>query len=153
MATAKAHRMTNVSSAETPARRVRIGSRSKPAETRSADPRSACGVLRAKDVARSPDRVQEARLPLRLELAPQVGDEHLDRVGGGEGVVAPHLVEQALARDHDALVAHQVLEQLELALGELDVAVAAADLVRVGIELEVAAHQRRRAARRAAAQQ
>ena len=35
MPTAKAHRMTNVSSAETPARRTRMGRRSKLAEARS----------------------------------------------------------------------------------------------------------------------
>ena len=109
--------------------------------------------LRAKDVAGSPDRVQQARLALGLELAAQVRDEHLDRVRRGEGVIAPHLVEQALAGDHDALVAHQVLEQLELALGQLDRALAARDLVRVGVEQQIADAQRRGAAWRAPAQQ
>ena len=55
-----------------------------------------------------------------------------------KGVVAPDVVEQRLARDDEALVAHQVLEQLELARGELDVALAAADLARVGVQLQVA---------------
>src|ERR671926_20321 len=118
--TAKPHRITSVSAAEPPARRQRIGSR-----------------LYAEYVARAADRMEEARLATGFELPSQVGDEDLDRVGDRERVVAPHLVEQLLARDHQPLVAHQVLEQLELALGQLDLAVAAAHLVRVGVEHEV----------------
>src|ERR1035438_4925901 len=120
IATANPHRITNVSSADTPARRVRMGSPSKLADRRAPTPPAAGGspglVLGAKDVPRSSDRVQQARLALGLELAAQVRHEHLDGVGGGERVIAPHVVEQALAGDHDPLVAHQVLEQLELAL-------------------------------------
>src|SRR5271167_4403610 len=103
IAIANAHRITNVSSAETPARRTRIGSRSKLAETRALARRRARVRLRTKDVAGPPDRVQQAWLTLGLELAAQIGDEHLDRVRGGEGVIAPDLIEQALARDDDAL--------------------------------------------------
>jgi hypothetical protein len=132
---------------------VRIGSRSKLAETRALARASGRGNLGAEDVAGSPDGVQEAGLAFGLQLAAQVGDEHLDRVRGREGVIAPNLVEQALARDHDALVAHQVLEQLELALGQLDRALAADHLVRVRVQRQVADAQRRRAARRAPAQQ
>src|SRR3954447_7109832 len=135
-ATAKVHRIANVSPAEVMARRQRMGRRSS-----------------TQDVPRAADRVQQSRLAAGLELAPQVGDEDLDGVRLRERVVAPDLVEQPLARDDDALVAHQVLEQLELALGELDVALAAADLVRVRVEREIARGQRGGAARRAAAQQ
>src|SRR5437867_3036389 len=99
-AIAKPSRITNVSDAEISARRQRMGIES------STD-----------HVAGAPDRVQQARLAAGLELAAQVGDEHLDRVRRGERVVAPDLLQQALARDDDALVAHEVLEQLELALG------------------------------------
>src|SRR3954447_14268394 len=135
-ATAKVHRIANVSPAEVMARRQRMGRRSS-----------------TQDVPRAADRVQQSRLAAGLQLAPQGGDEDLDGGRLRARVVTPHLVEQALARDDDALVAHQVLEQLELALGELDAPVGAVDLVRVGIELEVARGQRRGAARRAAAQQ
>src|SRR4051812_44396452 len=135
-AMANVQRIAKVRPAEVSARRQRMGRR-----------------LSTEDVARAADRVQQARLAAGLELAAHVGDEDLDGVRLREGVVAPDLVEQALARDDDALVAHEVLEQLELALGELDVALAAAHLVGVGVELEVAGHQRGRAARRAAAQQ
>src|SRR5664279_6592179 len=81
IATAKAHRITNVSSAETPASRTRIGSRSKLADRRALTRPTAAGSLGAKDVARSPDRVQQALIAVRLELAAQVGHEHLDGVG------------------------------------------------------------------------
>src|SRR6185437_11971484 len=153
IAMAKAHRITNVSSAETPARRTRIGSRSKVAETRATARRTALASLRTKDVAGSPDRVQEAGLTLGLELAAQVRDEHLDRVGRRERVVAQDLIEQPLPRDHDALVAHQVLEQLELALGQVDRALAAHDLVRVDVQGQVSNAKWGRAAWRSAAQQ
>src|SRR5271165_4090475 len=94
IAIAKAHRITNVSKAETPARRSRIGSRSKLAERRATALRGTRRYLCAKDVAGPPDRVQQPRLALSLELAAQIRDEDLDRVRGGEGVIAPHLVEQ-----------------------------------------------------------
>ena len=68
-------------------------------------------------------------------------------------MVAPDLVEQRLAGDDQPLVAHQVLEQLELAGRELDVALAAEDLAGVGIEAQVANHEEGAAARRAPAQQ
>src|SRR3954447_26397748 len=100
---AKPIRITSVRTAEPPASRQRIGRR-----------------LYAEDVARAADRMKEPRLATGFQLSPQIGHEHLDRVRDGERVVAPHLVEQLLARDDQALVAHEVLEQLELALGELD---------------------------------
>src|SRR3954463_3874185 len=132
--TAKPARMTNVRAAETIASRHRIGIRSS-----------------TEDVPRAADRVQQPRLAPGLELAPQVRHEHLDRVRRRERVVAPDLLEEALARDDDALVAHEVLEQLELALGELDLAAAALDLVRVRVQRQVGDDERRAAARRAAA--
>src|SRR3954447_20387450 len=110
---AKPQRITSVRAAEPPASRQRIG-------------RS----LYAEDVARAADRMEESRLATGFELPSQVGDEDLDRVGDREGVVAPDLVEQLLARDHQPLVAHQVLEQLELALREVDRPLPAGDLVR-----------------------
>src|SRR3954468_9769425 len=134
--TAKPHRITSVSAAEPPASRQRIGTR-----------------LYAEYVARAADRMEESRLATGFELPSQVGDENLDRVGDRERVVAPDLVEQLLARDHEPLVAHQILEQLELALREVDRPFAARDLVRVGVEHEVADSQRRHAARRAARQE
>src|SRR4051794_2876664 len=136
MTTAKPQRITKVSTAEVSASRHRTGRRSS-----------------TQHVPRAADRVQQARLAAGLELAPQVRDEDLDRVRRRERVVAPDLLEEALAGDDDALVAHEVLEQLELALGQLDRPVAARDLVRVRIQREVGDDERRAAARRAAPQQ
>src|SRR5215217_5277763 len=133
---AKPQRMTSVRAAEPPASRQRMGRR-----------------LYAQDVACAADRMEEPRLATGFELPSQVGDEDLDRVRDRERVVAPHLVEQLLARDHQALVAHEVLEQLELALRELDAALAAGHLMRVRVEHQVADPQRGHPARRAAAQQ
>src|SRR3954468_1171646 len=134
--TAKPHRITSVSAAEPPARRQRMGWR-----------------LYAEYVARAADRMEESRLPTGFQLSPEIRNEDFNRVGDRERVVAPDLVEQLLARDHQALVAHQILEQLELALWELDRAVRARDFVRVWVQLEVAHAQRGHAARGTAPQQ
>src|SRR3954454_13713387 len=133
---ANPHRITKVRTAEPPASRQRIGSR-----------------LYAEDVACAADRMKEPGLATGFELSAEVRDEDLDRVGDREVVVAPDLVEQPLARDDQPLVAHQVLEQLELALGEVDRALAARDLVGVGIQGQVGHSQRRHPARRTAAQE
>src|SRR5215217_7059761 len=133
---AKPQRMTSVSAAEPPASRQRIGSR-----------------LCAEDVACAADRMEEPRLATGFELPSQVGHEDLDRVGDREGVVAPDLVEELLARDDQPLVAHQVLEQLELALREVDLPVAARHLVGVRVEHQVGDPQRCHPPRRAPAQQ
>jgi hypothetical protein len=135
-ATANPHRITKVSADDVSARRQRTGMRSS-----------------TQDVPRAADRVQQPRLAVGLELATHVRDEDLDGVRRRERVVAPHLLQKALARDDDALVAHEVLEELELALRQLDLAGAAADLVRVGVQRQVADDEGRRAAGRAAAQQ
>src|ERR1700754_1037856 len=122
---AKPIRITSVRAAEPPARRQRIGWR-----------------LYAEYVARAADRMEESRLPTGFPLSPEIGNEDFNRVRDRERVVAPALVEQLLARDHEPLVAHQVLEQLELALGQLDLAVVPAHLVGVRVEREVADAQR-----------
>src|SRR3954469_19052607 len=128
--------MTSVSAAEPPARRQRIGWR-----------------LYAEYVARAADRVEEPRLATGFKLPSEIRDEDLDRVRDRERVIAPYLVEQLLAGDHQALVAHQVLEQLELTLREVDLPVLARDLMRIGIEREVTDAQRGHAARRAPPEQ
>src|SRR5436189_4917622 len=89
---AKPIRITSVRTAEPPASRQRIGSR-----------------LYAEDVACAADRMKEPGLATGFELSAEVRDEDLDRVRDGEGVVAPDLVEQPLARDAEPRVAHQVL--------------------------------------------
>src|SRR4051812_16642743 len=133
---ANPNRITSVSAAEPPARRQRIGRR-----------------LYAGDVARAADRMEDSRVPPGLGLPYQVGDEHLAGVGHRERVVAPGPHPDLLGRDDQPLVAHQVLEQLELALREVDRPVTAGGLVGVGVEHQVADPQRSHAARRAAPQE
>src|SRR3954467_2675462 len=133
---ARPHRITRVRTAAPPASRQRIGSR-----------------LYAEDVACAADRMKEPGLATGFQLPPEIGHENLDRVRDRERVVAPHLVEQLLPGDDQPLVAHQILQQLELALGELDLPIPPAHLVRVGGEREIAHAQRGHAARRAAPQQ
>src|SRR3954470_18989907 len=118
----------------------------------SADAR-ACALLRPYHVARAPHGVENARLPAGLELAPQVRDEDVHGVRLGERRVAPYVVEQRLTRHDEALVAHQVLEQLELARREVDPALVPEDLARVRVEAQVGHDQRGAAAGRAAAQE
>src|SRR4051812_15604738 len=134
--TANPSRITSVSAAEPPASRQRIGCR-----------------LYAEYVARAADRMEESRLATGFELSSQVGHEDLDRVRDRERVIAPHLVEQLLTADHEALVAHQVLEQLELTLREVDLPLPARHFMGVRVEREVTHPQRRHPARRPPAQQ
>ena len=54
------------------------------------------------------------------ELLAQLRDVDLDRARLAGRAEAPHRLQQLIARDHLAGVAQQVLEQVELALGELD---------------------------------
>src|SRR5690242_6884696 len=109
--------MTNVNAADPPASRQRIGT-----------------VLYAEYVARAADRMEEPRLATSFELSSEVGHKDFDRVGHRKRVIAPHLVEEALAGDDDPLVAHQVLEQFELALREVDGATGARHLVGIRVE-------------------
>src|SRR3954453_4325335 len=135
-APAKPQRMTSVSSADPPARRQRMGI-----------------CLGAEYVACAADRMEETRLIAGFQLPSKVRYEDLDGVRRCERIVAPYLLEEPLSRHDDALVAHEVFEQLELALGEIDLATLAPDLVRVRVELQVADDEPRTSARRPAAQQ
>src|SRR4051812_23615763 len=152
----KRRRINRVRPAETEARRQRTGQERGRRKRRPKRPSPFAAppiALSLEDVAGTAFGVQQAGLAARLELAPQVGDEDVDRVRRRHRVVAPDLVEQALAGDDQALVAHQELEQLELPVGQLDLALAAVNLARVGVEDEIAHLHRGGAARRAAAQQ
>src|SRR6201999_2838691 len=61
----------------------------------------------AQHVADAADRVHEPRLSSRLELAPQVPDVDLERVGAGAEVIAPDVLEDLAAREHLARVAQE----------------------------------------------
>ena len=68
-------------------------------------------------------RVHEARLTLGLGLAAQVADVHVERARTGLEVEAPDVLVDLLARQDDAGVLHQQRQQVELGLGEVDVAI------------------------------
>src|SRR5205807_477028 len=72
------------------------------------------------------------------ELLPQVADVHLDVVLVAEEGVAPHLVEDALARQHLVGVGCEIQEQVELARRQLERAFPRAHLARGGVDAEIA---------------
>ena len=72
------------------------------------------------------------------QLAAQLAHVHVQRLGGAEPVGVPDVVEQVLARDHPAGVAHQPLEQVVLAPGQVELGAVQGDLAPVGHDLEAA---------------
>src|SRR6185295_18371177 len=72
------------------------------------------------------------------ELPAQLADVHVHRSRvAGEGV-APHALEQLVARQHEALVVEQLPEEVELLRGELDLVLADEHLAAARVDLEVA---------------
>src|SRR2546423_10486767 len=90
-----------------------------------------------KRVANTSHGVDEPRLTLCLQLPAQVGDVDLERVGAGPEVVAPHLLEDARARDHHARVVHEQLQEPELGSRQLQLPPGAVDLNRLQVENDV----------------
>ena len=78
------------------------------------------------------------RVRRAFDLLPQLGHEVVDGARGGELLVAPHFVEDLLARHHLPGVLHEIPQQVELACGELDALLAAAGLVQLEIDLDFA---------------
>ena len=66
---------------------------------------------------------------------------HVDRARAAGVLLAPHAVEQQVARDDDAGVRHEVREQVELLRGELDGLAGDGDVVRLAVEHDVAERQ------------
>src|SRR5690606_29530527 len=66
-------------------------------------------------VARAADGMQQRALEAAVDLRAQPADVHVDHVGLRVEVVVPDALEQHRARDHLTRMAHQELEQLELA--------------------------------------
>src|SRR5512142_1108600 len=99
--------------------------------------RTTGSVDRLEDVAGSPHGMDH-RGPSGVDLLAQVGHVELHHVGLTAEVVVPHPVQDLRLRQHPARVAHQEPEQLELGRGEVDLVVAAEDLVAVLVETQVA---------------
>ena len=106
-------------------------------------------LVRAREAeAHAADGVDEARVRrVVAELAAQARHVHVERLRGAEPVRVPDLVDQPLARDHRAGLAHQQLEQLELLAGEVELLAGERHAAAVGVEPQ-AAHLERSAARR-----
>ena len=77
--------------------------------------------------------MDEARFARLLGLATQVADVHVERLRRRLEVEAPDALVDLFAREHDAGVEEQELEQIELGLGELESAIAAPRLAARGI--------------------
>src|SRR5262249_57639521 len=73
-----------------------------------------------------------------LDLLPQLRHEVVDRSRRRRLFVAPHLIENLLARDDLTGVREQIAQQIELAGGEIDAVAAPMRLVRAEIDLDVA---------------
>ena len=78
------------------------------------------------DVADAAHRLHQSRFAAGLERAPQVGDEDLQHIGVAEEVVAPDASHDRGARQHLLRVTEEEGQQIELAGGEVDVALPAA---------------------------
>ncbi|MPM34156.1 hypothetical protein SDC9_80738 [bioreactor metagenome] len=75
-------------------------------------------ALRDQAVADVADGADDA-LVLGAQLGPQPPDVDVDRTGTAEVVVAPDVGEELLAAEHPPGVLQQVLQQLELGVGEI----------------------------------
>ena len=60
---------------------------------------------------------------IRFDLLAQALDQRVDAALGDVRVAAPHALDQRVAAEHDAAVAREHVEQVELVRGELDVAI------------------------------
>src|SRR5919197_4649633 len=97
--------------------------------------------------------LDEAGFAAGLELLAQGPNVDVDDIRLAQEVVAPNALEDQVAGEHLAGMAHQELEQLVLAGGQLDPAIAAADLARAGVELQVGQPKDLRPVRRRSAQE
>ena len=68
------------------------------------------------DVAHGADEM----LVLAAQLGAQTTDMHVHSAGAAVIVVAPHLLQQLRTREHAARMLHQILEQLELLVRQVD---------------------------------
>src|SRR5256714_7903940 len=94
------------------------------APAKASHPRST-SLGRIEAVPGMPDRADR---DVCAQLLPQAANADVDDVGAGVEVVAPDLGEQALAAQDLARIGGELVEQLELAVGELDDGVAGARL-------------------------
>src|SRR5687767_1571978 len=92
------------------------------------------GLALFEDIPDAPDGSQELAIERPIELLAQAAHQHVDNVGLRIEAVVPHVRQDHRLRDDFADVAHEVLEQRELARPELDGGARACDFSRQEIE-------------------
>src|SRR5579872_539061 len=97
----------------------------------------------AQRVADASNGVDQSRLGSLVDLRAQVRDVGLDCSGSDVAIRAPYHVEQLVAREDPARVAHERGEQIVFALRELDLLAAASDEARFGVDREIGAIEHR----------
>src|SRR5579872_273260 len=119
---------------------LRAGPRSDGRRWRSSVRRSSSwtALSRLNLVANAPHRFDQFAREALIDLVAQVVNVGIDHVGERVQVVAPDMVGDLGTRQHLSRVAHQVLEKRELLGGELDDAVASANLVPHQVQYQVA---------------
>src|SRR4029453_6443500 len=88
--------------------------------------------------------MDQPRSAVKLRLASQVADIHLERVRRRREVVSPNVVEDLLASEYLAGMKHEEFQQAELGAGQADRAVATAHLTGGWIQGETPQSQRGR---------
>ena len=97
------------------------------------------------DVPNGPD--EGWRVRIRLDLGAQRGDAAIDTSRRDEHRMAPHRIEDVVARQRAALAGGKVGEELELLGGQFDLRAVAKQLARGQIELVAAESADRRGSR------
>src|SRR5665647_1919970 len=98
----------------------------------------------AEHVADPAHRLEPARPSGRIDLAPQPADVHVDDVREGVELVIPGVVEDVIAAQHAARVAHEQLEEAELLGAQSERVTAQASFTPRRIEAEYADRERGR---------
>src|SRR5829696_1171007 len=96
------------------------------------------GRTLSEDITDAPDRAQELVVERPIDLFAQTAHQHVDDVGLRIEGVVPYVRQDHRLGDDLGRIAHQVLEQRELARPELDLRAAARHLPRQQIERQVA---------------
>src|SRR4051812_1361710 len=94
------------------------------------------GVLRRRHLVADAPHGDDRRCV--AELAAQLADVHVDRARVACEGVAPHALEQLVARQHEAAVIEQLPEEIELLRRELDLFLADAHLAPARVDVQVA---------------
>src|SRR2546423_3031149 len=81
----------------------------------------------ADDITHASHRMEQLLVEAPIDLLAQAAHEHVDDVGLGIEAVIPHVRQDHRLRDDLAHIAHQILEQRELARPQVDDDVSSCD--------------------------